>query len=179
VTVAAFVLGLVGTVLAAGSLVWTGWQHMRRQPPKLVPVVAFQGVGNLSVVPATADAADLITAAIAAENPIHVGVEVLNRDRLPLHVSGWFWGHHPTGHSVHPPETIGQSLPCDIGPGATATFLSAPSVFAKSPGSDESPSRFYPYVISNGRAFKAKPFAAQIAAIFAKADHGDRVDQHD
>jgi hypothetical protein len=178
--VAAFALGLIGTVFSAVSLVWTASHRVYRQRPKLVPVIAFQREGNLSTMPATADSAELVAATLTSEDPILVGVEVINCGRLPLHVSGWFWAHQPTGRSSLPRHTIGESIPCDIEPGATVTFLSAPSVFP-SPDGDGILSPVYPYFVSNGRKFSAKPFAAEVVALLIDAPDRSKApaDQHD
>jgi hypothetical protein len=170
VTVAAFVLGLIGTVLATVSLSCPAASRHRRQRPKLVSVVALSREGNLSALPATPDIAELVTTELASGNPIFVGVEVINRGRLPLHVSGWFWGFDATGRAVHPRNTVGQSMPCQIEPGATATFLAAPSIFAASSAADAIAARVHPFIVCHGRRIKAEPFAAQVAAIFASTD---------
>ncbi len=147
--VASLVLGIVGTVLAAGSLGWNVAQYLLTGARMtLAPIV---GIGGGSTVPLDAttdmrptlqqfetqlntDAADRI-----------IGVTVVNKGRVDLCVTRWsfrvlpiarWWSPRryavtlwmfrsvPVGPDFLPPTDPGcPALPCTIPPGGAETFL--------------------------------------------------------
>lgn len=177
-SIAAFVLGVIGVVLSAFALSWQALSYRcSGRKPHLVAIIALQQESNLVVVPASADAVELVQAAGGGGDRVLVGVEVSNRGRSALHISGWLWRSDPAGISVNPPESLGQTTPYDIPPGATATFLCAPDILRdlarELADRGISPSNIYPYVISGGRMFTAKQFSTSVAALFTEPDTSD------
>jgi hypothetical protein len=128
-TIAAFVLSIVGTVLAAGSL---GWQVLsfllQGARPKLTPIVGFLTVDGIVTNVATRDVCAAIRAAaeqLTLAGPPIVGVRVVNAGRAPFHVADWQIRADPNGASFTVlADPIGSpAVPCDIPAGAQKTFF--------------------------------------------------------
>lgn len=128
-SVAALVLGIIGTVLGASSLTWNVVSFLQQGArPKLTPVVGVltSDAGHL-LSPATESISDVLRQTIEQfDGPLVVGVQVANAGRVPFHVAGW--GIRPESAKQTfvparnelgaPPKTT-----CDIAPGAHALFL--------------------------------------------------------
>jgi hypothetical protein len=129
-TVAALVLGIVGTVLAAGSLCWNIIAFvLQGERPKLTAVVGVHSDEGLWVVPATyANSHSAQRIAEEFTGPLVIGVRVTNSGRPPFHVAGWAIQSN-TGDAKFVPEAgrdgpvPSPGVPHDIPPGGEATFL--------------------------------------------------------
>jgi hypothetical protein len=92
VTVAALVLGIVGTVLATWALTWNAVSFLLQGArPRLMPVVGVltPDAGHL-LSPATGSMTDTLRQTIEQfDGPLVVGVQVANAGRVPFHVAGW------------------------------------------------------------------------------------------
>jgi hypothetical protein len=102
VSVAALVLAIIGTVLAACSLTWNVASFLLAGPrPKLTPIIGMLAHGGLYSRPATNDPADaVLSAANQAAGEYVIGVEVTNRGRAPLHITRWTLRTEPSGLSA-------------------------------------------------------------------------------
>lgn len=104
-TVAAFVLGIIGTVLAAASLTWQIVAFLLQGArPKLTPVVGVLSAGGLVSGPAARDVTDSLRRAIEQfpSGPLVIGVKVVNAGRAPFHVAGWAVRSEPSTISFVP-----------------------------------------------------------------------------
>jgi hypothetical protein len=168
VTVAAFVLGIIGTVLAAASLAWQVASFVYQGArPKLTPVVGIVTPGGMVTHDATRDAREGLVHAAAQlpPGPLIIGVKVVNAGRAPFHVAGWAIRADPGGPSLMPVDVPigGTAIPHDIPPGANANFitelqhvhrfaLTAERVEGRRP-------RIVATVSSGGRTYVSKPIA--------------------
>lgn len=165
-TVAAFVLGIVGTVLAAASLGWQVLSFMLQGArPQLTPVIGMSTAGGIVTNDATRDIRDALRA-VAAQlslGPLVIGVKVVNAGRAPFHVATWELRADPHGALFKfLDDPIGSpAVPCDIPPGAQETFfmrLDGARVLAS--GCEEidgKPQRIVVTVSSGGRTYVSKP----------------------
>jgi hypothetical protein len=171
VSVAALVLGIIGTALAAWALTWNIVSlllHGAR--PRLTPVVGVltPDAGHL-LSPATERISDTLRQTIEQfDGPLVVGVQIANAGRVPFHVAGWGIRPESAKYTYVPARNelgIPPTNTCDIGPGAHALFLTGlDNAFAviadhKAP---ESPSLSLHMVVYSGgreRESKAVPLA--------------------
>ncbi|WP_343577710.1 hypothetical protein [Mycobacterium sp.] len=173
-TVAAFVLGLIGTVLAAGSLGWQVWSfRLQGARPKLTPIVGFLTAGGLVSNDATRDFRDSLKSAVsqAAPGPFVIGVTVVNDGRAPFHVTGWAVRADPSTVSfvVLDNQIGGPPIPCDIAPGAEATFvtelINGRALATAGEAADGKPQRITLTVSSGSRTFTTKPVVPALLAL--------------
>lgn len=146
-TAAAFVLGVIGTALAAASPGWNVAQYLLTGArPKLAPIIGPNYGGGAFVVDATTDARPFlrsVEASIAADPADRIiGVTVVNKGRvdvcatrwsfrvLPrrslrvLPLTRWMFRALPAGPEFLPPTDPGcPDLPCTIPPGGAETFV--------------------------------------------------------
>jgi hypothetical protein len=129
VTLAAVVLGIVGTVLAAWALTWNIVSFLLQGArPRLTPVVGVLApdAGHL-LSPATGLMSDTLRQTIEQfDGPLVVGVQVANAGRLPFHVAGWGIRPESANHTFVPARNelgIPPNTTCDIAPGAHALLL--------------------------------------------------------
>ncbi len=171
-TVAAFVLGIIGALTGALSLGWSVAQFMLTGArPKLTPVVCILADGKLYAMPATENVRQEIQDSVAhLGGKIVVGVEVVNAGRSPFHVVGWAWRTDPSGISAMDKDSQGPRPPCDIAPGASQTFITeGGAVVATVRGSRDKgvmPKAVYAWVTSGGRTYKSEPLPAEIVTMF-------------
>jgi hypothetical protein len=171
VSVAALVLGIVGTVLAAWALTWNIVSFLLQGArPRLTPVVGVltPDAGHL-LSPATGSMSETLRQTIEQfEGPLVVGVQVANAGRVPFHVAGWGIRPNSTNHTFVPARNelgIPPKTTCDIAPGAHALLLTelvnAFAVIADHKAS-ESPSLCLRMVVFSGgrdRTSKTVPLA--------------------
>lgn len=124
-SVAGFVLGLVGTVLSVALLTWQLLRLRTGPAAKLPPVVGLLTPDGLVTNDAGGQArASLENAAEQLPDGRYViGVRVVNTGRTPLPVAGWAVRCDPDGASLQPTRALGTPVPYDIPPGQTALFL--------------------------------------------------------
>jgi len=168
-TVAAFVLGLLGFGVAVSSLTWQVYTFlMQGARPKLTPVVGYHYGGGLLTNDATRDIRESLRSATAQFPPggqYVVGVNVVNAGRAPFHVAKWAIRVDPAGTSFvsvdDPPGC--PSVPHDIAPGADATFftrlVNLRALSAASGAIDRRRQRLVVTVESGGRTYTSKPIA--------------------
>lgn len=166
-TVAAFVLGIIGTVLAAASL---GWQVLsfllQGARPKLTPIVGFLTTDGIVTNVATRDVRAAVRAAAEQLTPVGppiVGVEVVNAGWASFHVAEWQIRANPNGASFSVlGDPIGSpAVPCDIPAGARKTFFmhldGARNLALGCEGIDGKPQRIVVTVSSGGRTYVSDP----------------------
>jgi hypothetical protein len=171
VSVAALVLGIVGTVLGASSLTWNIVAFLQQGArPKLTPVVGVltPDAGHL-LSPATESISDALRQTIEQfDGPLVVGVQVANAGRVPFHVAGWGIRPESANHTFVPARNelgVPPKTTCDIAPGAHALFLTElANAFAAIADhkASESPSLCLRMVVFSGgrdRKSKAVPLA--------------------
>lgn len=173
-TVAAFVLGVVATVLATASLSWQVVTFLRRRPrPKLTPIVGRLTPEGLVTNDASSDVREcLLDAAEQLEDgPLIVGVKVVNAGRAPFHVAGWAIRNGRDGTSLIPLEKPigGSDAPRDIAPGGSAAFLTElrqAQRFAEAADHlDGQPPRITLAVSSGARTYVSKPVASTVFSL--------------
>jgi hypothetical protein len=165
VSVAALVLGIVGTVLAVCSLTWNvALFFLSGSRAKITPIVGVLAEGGLYAEPATTDPTDaVLSAAKKAPGQYVIGVEVANRGRMPLHITGWALRAEPSEVSavVVAGQLTGSMPPCDIAPGVTETFVTelqeARDLTEGVQAIDPRPQRVRAAVTSGGRVYRSKP----------------------
>lgn len=165
-TVAALVLGIFGTVLAALSLGWNIAQYLLTGArPKLTPVVGIATPSGLAINDGTRDVAGplLATAATLPPGPFVIGVTIVNDGRAPFHVTNWAVRADPSTVSFVPlgEQIGGPAVPCDIAPGAEATFVTelanGRALASAGEAADGKPQRITITVTSGSRKFTTKP----------------------
>lgn len=165
-TVAAFVLGIVGTVLAAGSLGWQVWSFvLQGARPKLAPVIGFLTAGGLVSSDATRDVRESIKSAASqvTPGPLVIGVKVVNDGRAPFHVTGWAVRADPStiSFAVLDNQIAGPTIPCDLPPSGEATFVTelvnARALANGGQAVDGKPQQITLTVSSGSRKFTTKP----------------------
>ena len=173
-TVAAFVLGVIGTVFAAASLTWQVASFLLQGArPKLTPVVGIRTPGGLVTNDATRDVRESLRSAAAQlpPGPMVMGVKIVNAGRAPFHVAGWAVRSDPstTSFVVLDNQIGGTAVPCDIAPGAEEIFVTelihARALAAASEAVDEKPQRIVLTVSSGGRTFMTKPVLPALLAL--------------
>ncbi|MEV3905532.1 hypothetical protein AB0K11_24710 [Mycobacterium sp. NPDC050551] len=172
-TVAAFVLGLIGTVLAAVSLGWQMWSFRQQGPrPKLTPVVGMMTPGGMVTNDATRDVRESLRSAAEQlpSGPLIIGVKVVNDGRAPFHVTGWAVRADPSAVSFVPlgNQIGGPAVPCNIAPGAEEVFVtelaSGRALAAAGEAVDGKPQRISLTVSSGSRGFTTKPVVPALLA---------------
>lgn len=167
-TVAAFVLGLLGFGLAASSLTWQVYTFlMQGARPKLTPVIGMLTSGGMVTNDATRDIrASLVSVAEQLQpGPLIVGVKVVNAGRASFHVAGWAIRADPGGTSFNVlGEQIGSpAVPCDIPAGAEQIFFmhldGATNLKRGADRIESKPQQIVATVMSGGRTFVSEPIA--------------------
>lgn len=165
-TVAALILGIIGTVLAAGSLGWQVWSFvLQGARPKLTPVVGFLTPGGLVYKDATTDVRHGLRSAASqvTPGPLVMGVKVANDGRAPFDVTGWAVRADPSTVSflVLDNQIGGPPIPCDIAPGGEAVFvtelINATALAEGGKAVDGKPQQITLTVSSGSRTFSTKP----------------------
>jgi hypothetical protein len=169
VTVAAFVLSVLGFGVGVSSLTWQVYTFlMQGARPKLTPIIGMLTPPGILTNDATRDIRSALASAAKQlqPGPLIVGVKVVNAGRAPFHVAGWTIRADPSGTSFNVlGEQIGSpGVPCDIPAGAERTFFMylEAAVNLKS-GADRiegTPQRIIATVSSGGRTFTSKPIAS-------------------
>lgn len=171
VTVAAFVLGVLGFGVGIASLTWQVYTFlMQGARPKLTPVIGMLTAGGSGIV--TSDATRDIRESLVSvakqlqPGPPIVGVKVVNAGRASFHVAEWAIRADPCGTSFNVVgEQIGSPVvPCDIPAGAQQTFFmyldAATNLKAGADRIEGAPQQIVATVSSGGRTFASKPIAA-------------------
>ena len=173
-SVAGFVLGLVGTVLAVVSI---GWQvvtlRLARPRPKLTAVIGQLTPAGLVTNDASSDVRESLTDAAERleDSPLIIGVKVVNAGREPFHVAGWAIRADPEGTSLVPTEKpiAGADVPHDIAPGGSAVFLTelqhAHRFADAAAGTEGEPPRLVLTVSSGARTYATKPVAPELISV--------------
>lgn len=180
-SIAAFVLGLVATVLAVVSLAWqmlTRAQQSAR--PRLTPVFGLLTADGLITTDTSCDVREsLLRAADKFEDGPIVGVKVMNAGRAPLHVAGWAMRSEPNGASLIPVDgpKLGNEVPCDIAPGESAIFateLQRAHRFSEATASIMGQQRHFVFTVSSGaRTFVSKPLSSELFSLQAAMPEPD------
>ncbi|MGC2654992.1 MAG: hypothetical protein WA317_15685, partial [Mycobacterium sp.] len=118
-TVAAFILAVVGFGVGAASLTWQVYTFlMQGARPKLTPIIGMLTPPGILTNDASRDIrASLASAAKQLQpGPLIVGVKIVNAGRGPFHVAGWAIRADPGGTSF---KVVGEQIgspgvPCDI-----------------------------------------------------------------
>ena len=145
--VAGLVLGIIGTMLAAGSAGWNVAQYLLSgSRPKLTPIIGTDYGGGALPIDATADVRPVLLALEAQleADPADriVGVTVVNKGRADLRVTRWSFRGLPAGTVFLPPALHRVRL-----------------VAAASEGvGGGRPQRVVATVTSSGRTRTSKPF---------------------
>lgn len=173
-TVAALVLGIIGTVLAASSLGWNVAQYLLTGArPKLKPVIGVTGGRDGLMIDAVVDAWPTL---LALESQLDtdpadrvIGVTVVNTGRASLHVADWGISVLPSGaRQFTAPAHGSPAVPCTIPPGGQETFFtSAASVqyaAAEVQARAGRPQRVVATVTTGGRTRTSKPFCLPAAS---------------
>jgi hypothetical protein len=174
-TLAAFILAVLGFGIAVSSLTWQVYTFlMQGARPKLTPVVGYHyGGGLVANDNATRDVRDSLRSAAAQLPPgqLVVGVKVVNAGRAPFHVARWAIRSDPSGTTFVPTDnpTGCPPIPCDIPPGAEQIFFTelanGRALTAASGAIDSRPQRLVATVSSSGRTHVSKPVAPANLAI--------------
>lgn len=166
-TVAAFILAVLGFGVAVSSLTWQVYTFlMQGARPKLTPVIGYHYGAGLLTNDATRDVSASLRSAVSQFPPgqFVVGVNVVNAGRAPFHVAQWAIRVDPAGASyVSTDDPIGcPAVPHDIAPGAEATFFTGivniRALSAASGAIDTRRQKVIATVTSGGRTYKSKPF---------------------
>ena len=169
-TVAAFVLGVLGFGLAASSLTWQIYTFlMQGARPKLTPVIGMLTAGGILTNDATRDIRRSLASAAKQlqPGPLIVGVKVVNAGRASFHVAKWAIRADPNGASFNVlGDPIGSpTVPCDIAAGAEETFFmhfnGATNLKTGIDRLDGTPQRIVATVVSGGRTYVSKPIASE------------------
>jgi hypothetical protein len=174
-TVAAFILGIIGTVLATASLGWQVWSfRLQGARPKLTPVIGTDYGGGALPIDATADVRPSLLALEAQldADPSDriVGVTVVNKGRADLSVTRWSFRALPAGTVFLPPEVPGcPSVPCTIPPGGEETFFTALNRVRFVAAASEAvgggrPQRVVVTVTSGGHTYTSEPIYTPMLA---------------
>jgi hypothetical protein len=173
VTVAAFVLAVIGTITAAVSLTWNIVTFLLQGArPKLTPIIGMRTAGGLVQHDATRDVRESLVSAArqVPPGPLVIGVKVVNAGRAPFHVAEWALRSDPSTTSFKQlANPLGSpAVPCDIAPNATEIFFTelnnAYALAQAGQAVDDKPQRIVLTVSSGGRTYKSKPvFSANLA----------------
>ncbi len=176
-SVAGFVLGVIGTVLAVISLGWQVAVYRRQRPrPKLTPVIGRLTPDGLVTNDASCDVRESL-AAVAdqlEDIPLIIGVKVVNAGRTPFGVSGWAIRTDPDGTSLVPVEKpiAGADVPHEIPPQGCAVFLTElrhaqrfAAAASNAAGSEDPPPRIVLTVSSGARTYRTKRVAPELFSL--------------
>lgn len=165
-TIAAFILSVLGFGVGVASLTWQVYTFlMQGARPELTPVIGIHYGHGYVTNDATRDVRESLRSA-AAQLPrglLIIGVKVVNAGRAPFHVARWALRSDPAGTSFVSVEIpIGcPEVPYDIAPGAEAIFFTdldkVRGLTAASAAIDGRPQRLVATVTSGGRTFTSKP----------------------
>lgn len=104
-TVAAFVLAVLGFAVGVSSLTWQVYTFlMQGARPKLTPVIGLHYGSGLVTNDATREVRQSIRSAAEQLPPgaLIIGVKIVNAGRAPFHVAGWALRSDPAGMSFVP-----------------------------------------------------------------------------
>lgn len=137
-TVAAFVLAVIGTIVAAVSLTWNIVAFLLQGArPKLTLIIGIRSAGGLVHNDATRDIRDSLASAAnqMPPGPLVVGVKVVNAGRAPFHVAEWALRSDPGKTSLKQFDNpLGSpAVPCDIAPGASEIFFTGGRTYKSKP----------------------------------------------
>ncbi|MDC9006158.1 hypothetical protein [Mycobacterium marinum] len=174
-TVAAFVLGIVATVLAVASITWQA-MLLRGARPRLTPIVGLLTPDGLVTNDAGCDVRESLASAAEKlhSGPIFIGVKVVNGARTPCLVTGWAIRADPSGTSLVPvdPPIGGTEVPHEIPPGASAIFLTelhrAHRFAAATERVEDQPPRIALTVSAGGRTYATRPVAPTLFSLSAQ-----------
>jgi hypothetical protein len=170
VTVAAFVLAVLGFGVGVSSLTWQVYTFlMQGARPKLTPIVGMLTPGGILTNDATRDVRYSIESAVKQmpPGPLIVGVKVVNAGRASFHVADWNIRADPSGVSFNVlGEQLGSpTVPCDIPAGAERTFyMHFDAARTLKTGADRiegKTHRIVATVSSGGRTFASDPIAPE------------------
>jgi hypothetical protein len=176
-TLAAFILAVIGTITATAALTWNILTFLRQGVrPKLTPIVGFQSDSGLVFIEATRDFRDVRESLANAARqmspgPLVIGVKVINAGRAPFHVAEWELRSHPSKTSLKQfNNPLGSpAVPCDIPPSASETFFTdlnaAYALAAAGRTIDGKPQRVVVTVSSGGHTYATKPVAPPVLAL--------------
>jgi len=165
-TVAAFVLAVLGFGVGVSSLTWQVYTFlMQGARPKLTPVIGLHYGSGLVTNDATRDVRQSIRSAAEQLPPgaLIIGVKIVNAGRAPFHVAGWALRSDPAGTSFVPVDNpIGcPAVPHDVPPGAETIFFTGldnvRGLTSISERIDGRPQRLVVTVTSGGRTYVSKP----------------------
>jgi hypothetical protein len=165
-TIAAFVLGVIGALLAAASLTWNVVAFLfQGARPKLTPLIGMRYAGGLVHNDATHDVRESLASAAAqlSPGPLVIAVKVVNAGRAPFHVAEWAVRCDPSKTSLKQFDSpLGSpAVPCDIAPGASEIFFTelnaAYALAAAGKAAEGKPQRIVLTVSSGGRTYVSKP----------------------
>jgi hypothetical protein len=169
VTVAAFVLGVIGAITGAASLGWNIVSFLLQGArPQLTPIVGILTAGGLAHADATRDMRQSLASAVNQLPPgqLVVGVKVVNAGRAPFHVGRWALRSDPSATSLTQFDATpgSRAVPCDIAPGASETFYTALNdayaLAAAGRTVDGKPQRIVVTVESGGSTYVTDPVAS-------------------
>ncbi|MGB8209166.1 MAG: hypothetical protein WCF69_16465 [Mycobacterium sp.] len=171
-TVAAFVLAVIGTITAAVSLTWNIVAFLLQGArPKLTPIIGIRSTAGLVHNDATRDIRESLVSAArqVAPGPLVIGVKVINAGRAPFHDAEWALRSDPSATSFKQFDNpLGSpTVGCDIAPGASEMLFtdlnSAYALVRAGQVVDGKPQRIVLTVSSGGRTYKSKPvFSANL-----------------
>lgn len=173
-TVAAFVLGVLGFGVGVASLTWQVYTFLiQGARPRLTPVIGLHYERGLITNDASDDAREALLAHVAQFPPgqLVIGVRVVNAGRAPFHVARWAMRSDPAGTLFVPvDDPIGcPAIPCDIPAGAEETFftglINIRGLASISEAVNSDRQRLVATVSSGGRTYVSKPVAAENLAI--------------
>ncbi|QUR68709.1 hypothetical protein [Mycobacterium spongiae] len=182
-TIAAFVLGVVATVLAAASLAWQVVRLLRRRArPRLTPIVGLLTSDGLVTNEAGTDVRSALADAAAklSSDRFVVGVEVANAGTAPFHVTGWAIRADPGGTSLLPidPPIGGSEVPHEVAPGSSAKFMTelqrAQRFAEAAQGHEGRPPRFVLTVSSAARTYATKPVVPAVFSLGSPQRSGEQ-----
>jgi hypothetical protein len=168
VTIAAFVLGVLGFGVGVSSLTWQVYTFlMQGARPKLTPIVGMLTPGGILTNDATRDVRYSIESAAKQmpPGPLIVGVKVVNAGRATFHVADWNIRADPTGmcFKVLGEQMGSPTVPCDIAAGAEEIFFmhydAARTLKSGADAVEGKSHRIVATVSSGGRTFASKPIA--------------------
>ena len=172
-TVAAFVLGILGFGVGLASLTWQVVSFLLQGArPKLTPIIGIRSSGGLVHNDATRDVRESLVSAArqVPPGPLVIGVKVVNAGRAPFHIAEWALRSDPSATSLKQLDNAlgAPAVGCDIAPGASEIFFTelnnAYALAQAGRAVDGKPQRIVLTVASGGRTYKSKPvFSANLA----------------
>lgn len=169
-TVAAFVLAVLGFGVGVSSLTWQVYTFlMQGARPELTPVVGMETPGGILTTDATRDVRYSVESAAKQVHPgpLIVGVKVVNAGRASFHLADWKIRADPSGMSfnVLGEEMGSPKVPCDIPAGAEEIFFmhyeAARTLKSGADSVEGKNNRIVATVSSGGRTFVSAPIAPE------------------